>query len=232
MSDEALSAAELARLDALIDPRQSAWWDQFFADRNKRCPFFVTLPDESLVQAVGDGRKIPGRALELGCGNGRNAICLARQGYAVDAVDFSQTALDWAAHNVAEAGVTVRLIKHSVTDLVVQPGSYDLVYDSGCFHHLAPHRRRPCVALVRRALAVGGWFGLSCFRPEGGSGFTDAEVYERGSLGGGLGYTEAQLREIWSHGFEVRELRPMAPQRPESGLFGEAFLWALWAQKL
>jgi hypothetical protein len=87
------------------------------------------------------------------------------------------------------------------------------------------------VELVVRALKPGGWFGLTCFRPEGGSGYSDDEVYVRRSLGGGLGYTEEQLRKIWSQGLQVRVLRQMEEPSAESGLFGERFLWVLLAQK-
>ena len=77
----------------------------------------------------------------------------------------------------------------------------------------------------------GGFFGLSCFRPEGGSGYSDQEVYERGSMGGGLGYTQERLREIWSRGLDVRVVRRMNKRTADSGLFGEDFLWVLLAQK-
>ncbi len=43
----------------------------------------------------------------------------------------------------------------------------------------------------------GGSFGLLCFRPEGGSGYTDRQVYQRASLGGGLGYPQDRLRSLW-----------------------------------
>ena len=49
-------------------------------------------------------------------------------------------------------------------------------------------------------------------------------------LGGGLGYTAERLREIWSSGLQVRIIRQMDKTSPESGLFGETFLWALLAQ--
>jgi predicted methyltransferase len=51
---------------------------------------------------------------------------------------------------------------------------------------MPPHRRQDYAALVHRALKPGGSYGLVCFRPEGGSGYTDQQVYERGSLGGML----------------------------------------------
>lgn len=216
---------DLARLlDAFLEDREQHW-DGFYADRAKPCPFFVDVPDENLVEWCDP--LPPGRALDLGCGNGRNAAHLARRGWRVDAVDGSSTALAWARERTA--GLDVRFQQCSVFDADVEPGVHDLVYDAGLFHHLPPHRRPDHRALVDRALAVGGRFAMTCFRPEGGSGLTDREVYERRTLGGGLGYDEAGLRALWDRPpFVLRELRPM---RSGGGLFGEAFLWALLAEK-
>jgi len=221
----------LALLDTLLADRASPWWNGFYEDRAKPCPFFVQSPDESLAQWVDQEIVHPGRALDLGCGNGRNALFLARRGFSVEGVDYSQKAIAWAGERASEAGLAVQWQCRSVFDLQCEAGAYDLVYDSGCFHHLPPHRRRSYVRLVTSALKPGGWFGLSCFRPEGGSGLSDHDVYERRSLGGGLGYTEERLREVWARGLEVRVVRQMKKQAAESGLFGEDFLWALLAQK-
>ena len=140
-------------------------------------------------------------------------------------------AIDWAADRIAEANVTVTLTRGSVFELKLEAGAYDLVYDSGCFHHIPPHRRNRYVELVVDALKPGGWFGLTCFRPEGGSGYSDDDVYERHSMGGGLGYTEERLRQIWSARLQVRVVRTMDKPSPEMGLFGENFLWTLLAQR-
>lgn len=226
-----LEEHELAELDGLLAARESNWWDSFYEDRAKPCPFFGTSADESLAKWVHEGPIRPGRAIDLGCGNARNAIFLARQGFSVEAVDYSRTAVDWARHRIAEAGVAVSLTCRNVFESELEAGTYDLVYDSGCFHHMPPHRRQQYVELVVNALRPGGWFGLACFRPEGGSGYADDEVYERRSMGGGLGYTEERLREIWSRGLQLRCIRRMDKPSLESGLFGEDFLWALLAQR-
>ena len=222
---------ELAELDALLVAHESRWWDSFYEDRSKPCPFFGTSPDGSLVEWVHEGLVLPGRASELGCGNGRNAIFLAHQGFTVEGVDYSQTGIDWATERIAAAGLTVSLTCRTLFDLEPEAGAYDLVYDSGCFHHIPPHRRNRYVELVVNSLKPGGWFGLTCFTPEGGSGYSDKEVYERRSMGGGLGYTEERLREVWSRGLEVRVIRQMGKPNAHSGLFGEDFLWAFLAQR-
>jgi len=89
----------LQMLDSMFDPeadrwtdRGSGWWDRFYSDRDRGVPFFRPVPDESLVTWHRDGQlKVPagGRALDLGCGPGRNAVWLAEQGYRVDALDLS-----------------------------------------------------------------------------------------------------------------------------------------------
>ena len=83
-----------------------------------------------------------------------------------------------------------------------------------------------------RALKPGGHYGLVCFRPEGGSGYTDQQVYERASLGGGLGYSEDRLRALWDTApFSLRVLRQMKKVNGPGPYFGEDFLWALLAAK-
>jgi SAM-dependent methyltransferase len=226
-----LPEGSLAELDRLLADQKSARWDAFYADRARPCPFFGTLVDESLSEWVTRGTIAPGKAIDLGCGNARNAIFLAGRGFAVEGIDHSHAAIAWASERVAAAQARVALRCASVFDLELEPGGYDLVYDSGCFHHIAPHRRQHYIDLVTRALKPGGWFGLTCFRPEGGGGFTDEEVYERASTGGGLGYTEERLRELWSGPLEVRELRQMREPAGDTGLFGKNFLWVLLARK-
>ena len=221
----------MAQLDAMLAGRENDWCDTFYANRAKPCPFFVASPDESLAGWVHDGLIRPGRAVDLGCGHGRNAVFLANHGFSVEAVDYSQAAIEWARERVKETGAQVLLRHQSVFDLDLEAGSGDLVYDSGCFHHLPPHRRQQYVELVVDALKPGNWFGLTCFRPEGGSGYSDEEVYAHRSLGGGLGYSEQRLREIWSQGLQVRVMRQMAQPGAGSGLFGVDFLWVLLAQK-
>jgi len=215
----------LALLDELLAPTDGDWWDGFYADRSRGIPFFVDKPDEHLAEAVEQGIARPGRALDLGCGPGRNALHLAAAGFAVDAVDLSATAITWARERAAGAGVEVdwRVADAFTADL---PGPYDLVVDSGCFHHLAPHRRLDYLQLLQRVLAPGGLLCLSCFTTDGGVAAPDVELYRAGRRTGGIGYSAADLRWIFA-GYAEVVLRPMTAQGPDALVFGEPFLWAV-----
>jgi len=226
-----LPESELATLDAALAPHEHRRWQAFYVDRARPCPFFGMAPDENLHAWVTQGQVPPGAALDVGCGNARNAIFLARQGFVVQAVDFSASAMAWAREAVAEAGVPVTLHEASVFELALGDGGFSFVYDSGCFHHMAPHRRHSYVQRIAQLLAPGGLFGLVCFAPEGGSGLSDDQVYAEGTLGGGLGYEAEQLQQVWGQAFEPLQLRRMHEQAPGSGLFGKDFLWTMLARK-
>ena len=226
----------LKLLDGLFAPdadrwtaEAAAWWDDFYADRARPVPFFVAKPDENLVSYLERGLITPGRALDLGCGPGRNALYLAAAGFEVDAVDLSPTAIRWAEDRAREAGMDVGFhcgdaFTLADTDL---RGPYDLVYDSGCFHHLPPHRRVSYLRLLDRSLAPGGHLALTCFAAGAmGSELGDADFYRPSDarLHGGLAYTPESLRWIFHTLTEV-ELRRMRDEAPESAYFGEPFLW-------
>ncbi|MDX3851066.1 class I SAM-dependent methyltransferase [Streptomyces sp. AK02-01A] len=204
------------------------FWDRFYADRSKPVPFFAAKPDENLAAYLDQGLIAPGRALDLGCGPGRNALYLASHGFEVDAVDLSPVAVAWAQERAREAGVAARFLCGDAFAIpATLSGPYDLVVDSGCFHHLPPHRRVSYLALLDRVLAPGGHLALTCFATgEMGMGteLADADLYRERELRGGLAYTPESLRWIFSDLVEV-ELRRMREEPPESALFGVTFLW-------
>lgn len=216
----------------------AAWWDGFYADHSKPVPFFAAKPDENLVSYLDRGLITPGRALDLGCGPGRNALYLASLGFQVDAVDLSPEAIAWATDRADQAKSDIRLhcrfhcgdaftllAPASAGTDSAPVGQYDLVYDSGCFHHLPPHRRISYLDLLDRVLVPGGHFGLACFAAGAmGAEQADAEFYRQSRLHGGLAYTPESLRWIFADPTEV-ELRRMRDEPAESPYFGESFLW-------
>ena len=96
----------------------------------------------------------PGTALDVGCGEGADAVWLASQGWDVTAVDISGIALDRARAHAEAAGAAVTFER---ADLVAAPpasGSYDLV--SAQFFHLPDPPRSKAYRGLGAAVRSGG----------------------------------------------------------------------------
>ena len=109
-------------------------------------------PDPVLVSLMRDVP--PGRALDLGAGDGRNAVWLASRGWAVTAVDFSSVALDRARSLAAAAGVELELMRADLAEVELEPAAFELVLL--LFIHLPPTERRAVHARAAAAVAPGG----------------------------------------------------------------------------
>ena len=97
----------------------------------------------------------PGRALDMGCGTGGNAVWLAKQGWQVTAVDYSQVAIDMGRRLAAEQGVSVEFVVADAS--TYEPlGHPDLIT---CFYiQLFPQSRLNMLANMSNALAPKGTF--------------------------------------------------------------------------
>ncbi|WP_333894224.1 class I SAM-dependent methyltransferase [Mycolicibacterium gadium] len=149
-------------------------------------------PPADLVALVEGPSALPaGRALDLGCGTGTDAIYLATHGWDVTGVDVVPKALATARGDATAAGVAPRFVEGDVTrlhDLGVGDG-YALIVDFGCFHTLPEDRRPGYVAGVSEAAAAGATLLLYGFRrpPKAApmhAGVTTDEVQQRFSLAG------------------------------------------------
>jgi SAM-dependent methyltransferase len=100
----------------------------------------------------------PGRALDLACGEGRNAIWLAGLGWEVTGVDFADVAVARGLARAAGLGLAVDLRVGDVLSAEIAASTYDLVLL--CYLQLPPHERRAVVERASTALAPGATFLL------------------------------------------------------------------------
>lgn len=130
-------------------PPPEQFWDEFYRERTQ---IWSGKPNALLVREV-EGLK-PGTALELGCGEGADAVWLARRGWQVTGLDISAVALERAAAHAREAGVELTLVEADLavwsgTDTGTDPG-YDLV----CAQYLHSPTELPRNQILLRAAAA------------------------------------------------------------------------------
>lgn len=100
----------------------------------------------------------PRRALDLACGEGRNAVWLAEQGWRVTGIDFSSVAIERARRLAAERGVSLELAVADVLETPLEPRAFDLVLLA--YLQLPPDERRRAVKRAAEAVRERGTFLL------------------------------------------------------------------------
>jgi SAM-dependent methyltransferase len=104
------------------DPAVRAEWDSRYADREQ---MWSGQPNGALVaEVVGLS---PGRVLDVGCGEGADAVWLATNGWDVTALEISGVALERAAAHARDAGVVIHWVHAGLAEAQLAPGSFDLV---------------------------------------------------------------------------------------------------------
>ena len=109
-------------------------------------------PESQLVSEVGD--LAPGSALDVGCGEGADALWLARQGWTVTATDISSIALSRARANTASSGATIEWFHADLTKWNPPERAFDLV--SAQFFHLPEPMRSDAMRRMGDAVAPDG----------------------------------------------------------------------------
>ncbi|MBI3752846.1 MAG: class I SAM-dependent methyltransferase [Deltaproteobacteria bacterium] len=90
-----------------------------------------------------------GKALDIACGEGRNAVFLAKNGYDVDAVDISGMAIERGREAAAQQGVKVNFIQADLENYRISEEGYDLIVN---FNYL----QRTLVPSIKGGLKRGG----------------------------------------------------------------------------
>jgi SAM-dependent methyltransferase len=139
-----------------------AYWDERYRSQDR---LWSGEPNRYLVSEASE--LSPGVALDAGCGEGADAIWLARRGWHVTAVDLSAVAVERAAANAAAAGdqVAGRIHWERVDLTGWDPGRdrYDLV--SSQYLHLPPGQRQPLIERMAAAVRVGGTLLIAAHHP-------------------------------------------------------------------
>jgi SAM-dependent methyltransferase len=115
-------------------------------------PLFGVEPNRFLVAEV--EALEPGRALDLACGAGRNAVWLAERGWAVTGADFSDVALGNARGLAAERGVDVEWVQADLRDWEPPPRAFELV--AVLYLQLPAAELQPVLGRAADAVAPGG----------------------------------------------------------------------------
>jgi tellurite methyltransferase len=127
----ALNVADF--FDELYRPRERYWWrrpNRYSSEPNDYPTSLLTQLTLRLIR----GRR-PGRALDLGAGEGADSIRLALMGYTVTAVEISEVACEKIKSFAADAGVDVSVVSADIGEYWPE-GQFDIVICNGVLHYI------------------------------------------------------------------------------------------------
>jgi 2-polyprenyl-3-methyl-5-hydroxy-6-metoxy-1,4-benzoquinol methylase len=157
-------------------------------------PWDIGRPQREFVRIEESG-EISGDVLDVGCGNGDNALYLAGRGHKVWAVDAIPLAIESARKKAEERGLAVTFLVKDALHLHEIGRTFDTVIDSGLFHTLSdPDRPRFVVNLSRVLKQDGSYFMLA---------FSDLEPAGYGPRR----VTQQEIRATFSDGWKVNWIR-------------------------
>lgn len=131
------------------EPDAQEHWNEHYGQRERVWSGRVNLRLSEVAE-----RLTPGRALDLGCGEGGDAIWLASRGWSVVATDVSQVALDRAAQDAGELSSKIDFQHHDL-EVSFPEGEFDLV-SAQFLHSKIPLDRARVLKRAAAAVAPGG----------------------------------------------------------------------------
>lgn len=165
------------------------FWNTVFAKETMK----FRREASAFVQQVVEGRPA-GRALDLGMGQGRNALFLASQGWQVTGVDISNVAIAEAQATAKRMTLPLTAIEQSLDDFDLGQGQWDLIVLSYMQFWLA-RQGEPQHARLVNALADGGLLAIEGFAAEDAPG------------GPAMGFQTNQLLKAFGGRLKVMEYR-------------------------
>jgi SAM-dependent methyltransferase len=195
--------------DHPVAPVTAAQWDERYLSTSQ---LFSGRPNFALVTETSG--LSPGRALDVGCGEGADAVWLAVQGWDVTALDVSQVALKRAARLAQQAQVQVQWIPAALLDAPLPAHGFDLV----CMHYPALPRAgdgRAEAALLDAVAAEGALLAVYHAGFDGElaarHGIVPADYVQPADL------VSALLRGDWRIALDTRRARELPPDVPDRG---------------
>jgi cyclopropane fatty-acyl-phospholipid synthase-like methyltransferase len=166
-------------------------WEKLYQERDvETMPWYNSLLDADLDQALNNLNIKAGTLLDLGTGPATQAIALAQRGFQVTASDISEAAIAKAENQAKAKGLHISFKQDDILDTHLDQ-TFDFVFDRGCFHILNPERRQDYVGIVHGLLPPQGYLFLKCM--------SQLQTIELGAYR----FTPEQIKNIFGGDFKV-----------------------------
>ena len=97
----------------------------------------------------------PVKLLDVGCGEGRDAVFFAKNGYSVTAIDISESGINKTKRLAEHQNAAVNAFRADLNDFRLDT-TFDIIYSSGAFHYIRPEFRDEIIENYKTCTSHGG----------------------------------------------------------------------------
>ncbi len=138
----------------------SSFWEVGYRNNTVSTMGGPSIEVYEILNSLPAGAKV----IDLGCGEGRNALFLAKHGCEVTAIDHSKTAIDKVRKGADTLGVNVKTMVCDLNEFEPKE-KYDLVLAHGVLHFLDIENWRKLLSKLKESTNIGGFHSFSVFMP-------------------------------------------------------------------
>jgi len=172
-------------------------WDRIYrAYPLEALPWELGKPRKILVELVEKGLIKKGKALDICCGAGTNALYLTKKGFQVTGIDISSKAIEYAKEKARNENARIQFQVENFLNLPFGDEEFDFVFDMGCFHHVNVEDRSTFIRGVHRVLKKGGSYLMICFSFKNGPAWNH--------------FTKEQIIQLFSDHFKIKNIEDIA----------------------
>jgi len=136
-------------------------YDQRYQAKENYWPFRASSMSYKVLELLPPLER-PLKVLEIGCGEGGNAIFLAKNGYQVTAFDLAESGVQKTQERAEHHQVSVKVFRADVNEYLPTE-NFDVIFSSGTLQYLLPEKRRPFIDACKENTSVGGLNVLHTF---------------------------------------------------------------------
>ena len=172
-------------------------WDQIYRGYPlEALPWELGKPRKVLIDLVEKGLVKKGKALDICCGAGTNALYLAKKGFQVTGIDISSKAVEYAKEKARKASARIQFQVENFLNLPFEDEEFDFIFDMGCFHHVKVEDRSTFIGGIHRVLKRGGSYLVVCFSYRNGPAWNH--------------FTKEQIIQLFSSHFRIKNIQHIA----------------------
>ena len=164
-------------------------------------PWIIDQAQPDLIAAAEKGEVCGPTVLDVGCGDGNNAIYLASRGFDVTGVDVSAKAISIAKQKAREAGVDVTFMTLDALNIGALGKRFDTVIDFGLFHNFEGDNRERYVRALSDVCVSKGQLLMQCLGDQAG----EYDVYPHRF--GPQPLSQDEIRASFSEGWKIEWIR-------------------------